>query len=92
MSWWPGIYTSHSFLKAVENHDISTVLEFFEAPKPCGLWTKFQTFETGRLGWYAPGIGQRFQTVVNPHHGKGISTLQAWPRLRRVVWTRHCTR
>ena len=55
-------YTQVSFQTAVEKKDMSTVLEFFEAPKPWGPWLRVRTFETGQLGWYAPVIGQRFQT------------------------------
>jgi hypothetical protein len=58
-------YHRDNFEQGIEEKDLSTVLEFFEAPKPWGPWSKVKTFETGRLGWYTPIIGQRFQTVVN---------------------------
>lgn len=43
--------------------DLSTVLEFFEAPKPWGPWSKLKSMDTRHLGWFAPIIGQRFQTM-----------------------------
>jgi hypothetical protein len=58
-------YSRVSYETAIQNKDLSTVLEFFEAPKPWGPWTNVKTFNTGRLGWFAPIIGQRFQTVAN---------------------------
>jgi hypothetical protein len=42
-----------------------TTLEFFEAPKPWGPWSRVKAFETGASGWYTPIIGQRFQVSVD---------------------------
>lgn len=58
-------YKHDNFEAAIAANDLSTVLEFFEAPKPWGPWTKVKTFETGRLGWFTPIVGQRFQTSKN---------------------------
>jgi hypothetical protein len=58
-------YSQISFETAILKKDLSTVLDFFEAPKPWGPWTKVQSFNTGPLGWYTPIIGQRFQVAVN---------------------------
>jgi hypothetical protein len=58
-------YHAINFEQGIRDHDLSTVLEFFEAPKPWGPWTKFKTFDTGNLGWYTPIIGQRFQTPLD---------------------------
>ena len=58
-------YTHVSFQTAILKKDLSTVLDFYEAPKPWGPWTKVKSFDTGLMGWYAPIIGQRFQAVVN---------------------------
>ena len=58
-------YTHVSFQTAILKKDLSTVLDFYEAPKPWGPWTKVKSFNTGLMGWYAPIIGQRFQTAVN---------------------------
>ncbi|MGH9447350.1 MAG: hypothetical protein ACRD3O_16690, partial [Terriglobia bacterium] len=58
-------YSQGSFGNAILKKDLSTVLESFEAPKPWGPWTKVKSFYTGRLGWYAPIVGQRFQVAVN---------------------------
>jgi hypothetical protein len=58
-------YHQDSFVLATKAQDLGTVLEFFEAPTPWGAWTKVKTLASERLGWYAPVIGQRFQTVVN---------------------------
>ncbi len=54
-------YHHDNFDQAIASRDLATVLEFFEAPTPWGPWNKVKTFDTGRLGWYAPIIGQRFQ-------------------------------
>jgi hypothetical protein len=59
-------YHRDNFEQAIKDRDMSTVLEFFEAPKPWGPWSLVKTFETGHLGWYAPIIGQRFQTAMEP--------------------------
>jgi hypothetical protein len=56
-------YHRDNFEQAIKDKDLGTVLEFFEASKPWGPWNKFKEFDTGRLGWYTPIIGQRFQTV-----------------------------
>ena len=58
-------YSQVSFATAILKKDLSTVLEFFEAPKPWGPWTKVKSFNTTRLGWYTPIVGQRFQVAVN---------------------------
>jgi hypothetical protein len=60
-------YHGANFERAIKNKDLGTVLEFFEAGKPWGPWTLVKSFDTGRLGWYAPIIGQRFQSVVDAH-------------------------
>lgn len=58
-------YHHDNYEQGIDAKDLSTVLEFFEAPTPWGPWTKFKTLDTGRLGWYTPIIGQRFQTTVD---------------------------
>jgi hypothetical protein len=58
-------YHKDNFEQGIKDQDLGTVLEFFEAPKPWGPWNKVKTFDTGRLGWYTPIIGQRFQTLVD---------------------------
>ena len=58
-------YHYHSYLRAMQHRDVATVLEFFEAPRPWGPWTRFKTLDTGPLGWYAPVIGQRFQVAAD---------------------------
>jgi len=58
-------YHRDNFDQAIKAKDLGTVLEFFEAPKPWGPWNKVKAFDTGRLGWYTPIVGQRFQTAVN---------------------------
>jgi hypothetical protein len=45
--------------------DPRTINDWYEAPKPWGPWTKFKTIDTGKLGWYVPIIGQKFQQQVN---------------------------
>lgn len=65
-------YHKDNFEQGIKEKDLGTVLEFFEAPKPWGPWAKFKTLDTGKLGWYAPIIGQRFQTVVNSSAVKAI--------------------
>lgn len=60
-------YNRANFEEAIRSKDLSTVLEFFEAPKPWGPWFKVKSYETGKLGWYAPIIGQRFQTSAGTH-------------------------
>ena len=47
--------------------DPRTINDYYEAPHPWGPWTKFQTMDTGKLGWYVPIIGQKFQTQVDEH-------------------------
>jgi hypothetical protein len=58
-------YHRDNFEQAIKDQDMSTVLEFLEAPSPWGPWSKIKTFDSGHLGWYTPIIGQRFQTVVD---------------------------
>jgi hypothetical protein len=58
-------YSYVSFQTAILHKDLSTVLEFFEAPKPWGPWTKIKSFNTGQFGWYTPILGQRFQATAN---------------------------
>ena len=58
-------YSQVSFQTAIQKKDLSTLLDFFEAPKPWGPWTKVKSFNTRRLGWYTPIVGQRFQVAVN---------------------------
>jgi hypothetical protein len=65
-------YSQVSFATAIERKDLSTVLEFFEAPKPWGPWTNFKALSTGQLGWYAPIIGQRFQISTGSHEVKAF--------------------
>jgi len=72
-------YPSHSFFKAMKVGDFSTVIEFFEAPEPWGPWTRIKSFDTGNLGWYAPIIGQRFQTVVDSATVKGFLYASGLP-------------
>ncbi len=45
--------------------DPRTINNYYEAPKPWGPWTKFKTIDTGKLGWYVPIVGQKFQTRVD---------------------------
>ena len=59
----PWHYNQNNFADGIKYKDLSTVLEFFEAPNPWGPWTKVKTLETGRLGWFVPIVGQRFQTA-----------------------------
>jgi hypothetical protein len=47
--------------------DPRTINDYYEAPRPWGPWTKFQTVDTGNLGWYVPIIGQQFQKQVDSH-------------------------
>jgi len=58
-------YTHVSFATAIDNKDLSTTVAFYEAPRPWGPWTKVKSFNTGRLGWYTPIIGQRFQAKLD---------------------------
>ncbi|HXR92591.1 MAG TPA: hypothetical protein VN750_20175 [Steroidobacteraceae bacterium] len=58
-------YNQKNFVAGIKKRDLSTVLEFFEAGKPWGPWRRIKAFQTGRLGWYTPIVGQRFQTIVN---------------------------
>jgi hypothetical protein len=60
-------YHKKNFEAAIQDKDLGTVLEFFEAGKPWGPWTKVKSFDTGRLGWYTPIVGQRFQKAVDSH-------------------------
>ena len=45
--------------------DPRTIDNYYEAPKPWGPWTKFKSVDTGKLGWYVPIIGQKFQAKVD---------------------------
>jgi hypothetical protein len=65
-------YHRDNFVQAIKEKDLGTVLDFFEAPKPWGPWKKVKEIDTGRMGWYAPIIGQRFQTVVDPETVRGF--------------------
>ena len=58
-------YHKKNFEAAIQEKDLGTVLEFFEAGRPWGPWTKVKTFDTGKLGWYTPIVGQRFQKSVD---------------------------
>ena len=58
-------YHKDNFAQAIQAKDLGTVLEFFEAGKPWGPWTKVKTFDTDKLGWYTPIIGQRFQKTID---------------------------
>lgn len=58
-------YNQKNFEAGIKAKDVSTVLQFYEAPKPWGPWTLVKSLETGTLGWYTPIIGQRFQTPLN---------------------------
>jgi hypothetical protein len=49
-------YTTYNLRK-----DPRTINEFYEAPHPWGPWTRFHTFDTGKIGWYVPIIAQKFQ-------------------------------
>jgi hypothetical protein len=57
-------YHAFNFAQAIERRDLGTVLEFLEAGKPWGPWHRIKVLDTGRLGWYTPIIGQRFQTEI----------------------------
>ena len=65
-------YNQDNFAVGIAKKDLSTELEFFEAPKPWGPWNRVRSFQTGRLGWYTPLIGQRFQ------HRVDADTVQAF--------------
>ncbi len=58
-------YHRDNFEQGIKAQDLGTVLEFFESPKPWGPWTRVKAFDTGRLGWYTPIVGQRFQTSLD---------------------------
>jgi uncharacterized protein DUF4185 len=45
--------------------DPRSIDKYYEAPKPWGPWTTFKTIDTGKLGWYVPIIGQKFQKKVD---------------------------
>jgi hypothetical protein len=57
-------YNQDNFEAGIKAQDLSTVLEFFEAPEPWGPWSRVKRLDTGKLGWYTPIIGQRFQKVT----------------------------
>jgi hypothetical protein len=65
-------YHVDNFDEGIRQRDLGTVLEFFEASKPWGPWSKVKTFDTGGFGWYTPIIGQRFQTLVDGHTMKAF--------------------
>lgn len=65
-------YHAINFEQGIKDHDLGTVLEFYEAGKPWGPWTKIKSFDTGTLGWYTPIVGQRFQTKLD------VSSAQAF--------------
>src|ERR1700722_19607259 len=52
--------------------DPRTIDKYYEAPKPWGPWTNFKTVDTGKLGWYVPIIGQKFQNAVDENTVKCI--------------------
>jgi hypothetical protein len=55
-------YTTYDLRK-----DPTTINDYYEAPHAWGPWTKFKTVDTGKMGWYVPIIGQKFQTQVDAH-------------------------
>ena len=65
-------YHRDNFEEGIREKDLGTVIEFFEAPKPWGPWNAVKSFDTGKLGWYTPIIGQRFQTTVDPSTVKAV--------------------
>lgn len=65
-------YNQANFDAGIAAKDLSTVIEFFEAAKPWGPWTKVKSFETGKLGWFVPIVGQRFQ------RSSGVGSVQAF--------------
>lgn len=52
--------------------DPRTIDKYYEAPKPWGPWTNFKTVDTGKMGWYVPIIGQKFQKKVDANTVDGI--------------------
>jgi hypothetical protein len=58
-------YHHDSFSQAIQEKDLGTTLEFFEAGKPWGPWTRVKSFDTSGFGWYTPIIGQRFQAAMD---------------------------
>jgi hypothetical protein len=52
--------------------DPRTIDKYYEAPKPWGPWTNFKTVDSGKLGWYVPIIGQKFQNAVDANTVKCI--------------------
>lgn len=63
-------YHAENFEQGIKDKDVTTVLEFFDAPKPWGPWKKVKSFDTGRQGWYTPIIGQRFQKTEDGSSAK----------------------
>jgi hypothetical protein len=58
-------YHRMNFEQAIKDKDLGTIVEFFEAGKPWGPWTKVKAFDTRKLGWYTPIVGQRFQKSID---------------------------
>jgi hypothetical protein len=52
--------------------DPRTIDKYYEAPKPWGPWTNFKTIDTGKMGWYVPIVGQKFQKKVDANTVDGI--------------------
>ena len=73
-------YPSHGVRDVEKNADTYTVLEFFEAPRPWGPWTRFKALKTEGMGWYTPIIGQRFQSK------DGQSTVHAFLYTTALDW------
>ena len=55
-----------SWETVLKEKEFSTILEFYEAPKPWGPWTRFKIYDTGMPGWYVPIVAQKFQKAINP--------------------------
>jgi hypothetical protein len=45
--------------------DPRTIDKYYEAPRPWGPWTNFKTIDTGKMGWYVPIVGQKFQKKID---------------------------
>jgi hypothetical protein len=65
-------YHKDNFEQGIKENDLGTVVEFFEAGKPWGPWKMIKAFDTGKLGWFTPIIGQRFQSTVDANTVKAI--------------------
>jgi hypothetical protein len=70
VSWY---YSQGSFKIAINSRDLSTTIEFYDSPTPWGPWHMVKSVPTGKFGWYAPVVGQRFQQPTND--GKGVSAI-----------------